>query len=523
MVLGLLLAAGAVAAVWYAASQPSAAHPQLAAESAEEPVAATPLPAAHPSYRAPAVAGSWYPDQPAELAALVDGFLKAAGTEADCSALPEAVVSPHAGYRFSGPVAGHAFAAVRGCHVRRVWVLGPSHKLPIKGVALYRDEAFLTPLGNLPLDTAVLERLAGQDGFAWLEGSDGGEHSIEMELPLLQRALGSFELVPLLVGELDPDGARAVASVLRDEIGPGDLVVVSGDFTHYGPNFSYTPFTKDLAKELHKLDHGAWDSVADPDPDEFYRYRTETGATICGRNPLLLLSALVAEGTFGTELAYDTSGAITENWTNSVSYLAGRLDGPSWSGKGPQHGVARLVEPKTGEALLELAQESLEHWFETGTPLEVDPSKLPPDSQKVLGAFVTLETADGSLRGCIGEIVARRQAWEAVAARAVDAAIHDRRFKPVTAEEFKSLSVEVTLLGPSRKVGGPESIIVGRHGVVMTQGRRVATFLPQVAPEQSWDRWQTLNALARKAGIDPRQIRSTQLEVYEAQVIEGHD
>jgi len=467
--------------------------------------------------RKPAVAGSWYPSNPDKLAAEVDEFLGATGATGHCETPPMALVSPHAGYAYSGPTAAYAYAQLRGCAVRRVWVLAPSHRMGFSGAAVYDVEAFRTPLGDLPVDLATAGRIADKPGLQWIRRDDGGEHSLEIQLPLLQRALGAFELVPILVGQLSAGQAKQIADALRDEVGPGDVVVVSTDFTHFGWRFGYQPFKDDLPENLNALDHGAWERLAAGDPDGFHAYIDRTGATICGRNPLEILAALLPEGAKGTELSYTTSGEITGDWSNSVSYLAARFDGPGWKGRGPQTGGARLVSDETAVALLELARKALHHWFEVGKPLEVDPNDLPADASKQLGAFVTL-TKHGALRGCIGEIEARRPVWKAVASRAVDAAIHDTRFSPVTAAELSELDVEVSLLGPTWEVPGPEAVVVGRHGVVITSGFRGATFLPQVAPEQGWDRDTMLHALLRKAGLPQSALEGARIEVYEAQV-----
>jgi AmmeMemoRadiSam system protein B/AmmeMemoRadiSam system protein A len=429
-------------------------------------------------------------------------------------------VAPHAGYTYSGPSAGQVFAQVRGCAVRRVWLLGPSHRLHLKGAGLYAVDAFRTPLGDLPLDRAVVERLAEKPGFSMLTRGDGGEHSLEIELPFLQRALGAFELVPLLMGQVDPAVAAQVAEALRAELGPGDLVVISTDFTHYGARFGYEPFAgqDDLPARLSELDHGAWELVAKPDPQALHAYLERTGATICGRAGLLVAAALVGPGAQGTEITYASSGAQTGDWENAVCYLGGRLDGPAWTGRGPQTGIARLVAPETAEILLKLARQSLETWFRDGRMLQVDPATLPADAQTVLGAFVTLEE-HGQLRGCIGEITPRRPVYLAVVERAVDAAIHDPRFDPVRASELPDLELDISLLGPTRPVPGPASVIVGRHGVVLAKGGRSATFLPQVGPEQGWDRDTLLVYLARKAGLPPSAIPEAKIEVYEAQVV----
>ncbi|MBN2797536.1 MAG: AmmeMemoRadiSam system protein B [Deltaproteobacteria bacterium] len=466
--------------------------------------------------RLPAVAGSWYSADPTVLGPEIDRYL--AGPAPDCAERPLALVVPHAGYRYSGAVAGEAFRQVRGCTVRRVWVLAPAHRVRLDGAGLYPVRAFRTPLGDLPLDLRAQEALIASGEFKLLSRGDGGEHSLEIELPLLQRALGAFELVPILVGNLDPARARRVADVLRPLLGPDDLVVVSTDFTHYGERFGYTPFPADAAlpQALDALDHQVWEQVVARDPEGLHEVVTRTGATVCGRNALKVLAALLPAGARVSRLRYTTSGAMTGDWANSVSYLAGAARGTGWSGLGPSSGGARFVSPETGAWLLDLAHRSQAWWYAHQTELPVAPAEVPEEARRVLGAFVTL-TDRGALRGCIGEIEPRRPVWEAVRARAVDAAVHDARFQPVRAEEIEGLDLDITLLGPSWTVAGPEAVILGRHGIVVREGRRRATFLPQVAPEQGWDRATTLSRLRRKAGIAPRS--QVEIDVYEAQVI----
>ena len=519
-VLALLLVAALVVASACKAQDPST--PPAEPPTTPEPALEQDQMQGDITVRESAIAGSWYPGDPRALASEVDGYLDAA-PRGDCSQLPLVLVAPHAGYRYSGAAAGQVFAQVRDCHVRRVWVLAPSHRLPLRGVGLYSVDAFRTPLGDLPTDRSVLERLAGQAHFQWLEQGDGGEHALEIELPFLQRALGGFELVPLLLGRITPAEAVAIADAIRPELGPGDLVVISTDFTHYGDRFGYAPFagTDDLPGELSKLDRGAWELATKLEPQAFYDYVQQTGATICGRAGLLLAATLVPPSAQGQELVYTTSGELTGDWSNTVSYLGGRFDGPAWSGLGPQTGVARLVSSETADLLLRLARQSLEHWYEHGTMLEVDPDSLPDDAHTVLGAFVTLEQGH-QLRGCIGEITARRPAYEAVIARAVDAAIHDPRFDAVEQRELDGLTLDISLLGPTRQVPSTRSVIVGRHGVVISHQGRSATYLPQVGPEQGWDRDTMLGYLSRKAGFPASKLSDAKIEVYEAQVVREH-
>jgi AmmeMemoRadiSam system protein B len=180
--------------------------------------------------RQPAVAGTFYPDDPAVLAAAVDAYLDAAPTGA--GALPRALVAPHAGYVYSGPVAGAAFATLRRaperCH--RVVLLGPSHYVAFAGLALSSAEAFATPLGRVPLDGGAREALAELPQVLLADAAHAREHSLEVELPFLQRTLGEFRLVPLSVGEASDD---EVVAALERLAGEETLIVVSTDLSHY--------------------------------------------------------------------------------------------------------------------------------------------------------------------------------------------------------------------------------------------------------------------------------------------------
>jgi AmmeMemoRadiSam system protein B len=182
--------------------------------------------------REPAVAGSFYPAEPEVLAANVDGFLKGARVEADRPA-PKAVIVPHAGYVYSGPIAGSAYAALRPARdtVRRVVLLGPSHRLPLRGLATSSAATFRTPLGSVPVDHEAVGRIEALPQVRALDAAHALEHSLEVQLPFLQRVLQDFALVPLSVGDADDDEVAEVLEALWD--GPETLIVVSSDLSHY--------------------------------------------------------------------------------------------------------------------------------------------------------------------------------------------------------------------------------------------------------------------------------------------------
>lgn len=186
-----------------------------------------------PLARPPAVAGTFYPARPAELAATVDRLLDAAGDAPPQR--PKALIVPHAGYIYSGPTAARAYAALRPWRrqIRRVVLLGPTHRVPVDGLALPECEAFATPLGDVRLDLDAMADLADLPQVGRSEDAHAWEHSLEVHLPFLQRVLDDFTLVPLAVGQATPEAVAEVLERLWD--GDQTLIVVSSDLSHYLP------------------------------------------------------------------------------------------------------------------------------------------------------------------------------------------------------------------------------------------------------------------------------------------------
>jgi AmmeMemoRadiSam system protein B len=206
--------------------------------------------------RPPAVAGSFYPDRPDRLRAAVEGFL----TKADPwrpERAPKAVITPHAGYVYSGPVAGHAFAALRGAaaKIRRVVVIGPAHFVPIRGLALPTVAAFRTPLGDVPLDTGAIEAVLDLPQVQIADAPHQGEHALEVELPFLQAVLCDFALVPLVVGDATPEEVAQALDRLWD--GPETFLVISSDLSHYEPYGSAREHDAATAASIEALDEAA--------------------------------------------------------------------------------------------------------------------------------------------------------------------------------------------------------------------------------------------------------------------------
>lgn len=459
--------------------------------------------------RPPAVAGSWYPADPETLGEKVDGLLAEAKAPDLGEAPLRALLAPHAGYMFSGAPAASAFKALRGRTYRRVIVIGPSHRRHFTGLALPEATHFATPLGEIPLDMEAMRRLKELPLFPVGNAAHAQEHSVEMMLPFLQRVLEpGWKMIPLVMGEMTPEEYVQAAEALRPLAGEKTLLVLSGDFTHYGPNYSYMPYpnNEQLPDKLRTLDLGAFDLFAQGDGAGLLAYARRTGISACALGPMLLLAPLLGEEFRVQLLDYRTSGGLTGDYANSVSYVAAAVTGARpFAPLKPEVQEAADLPEESLVQLHRLANRSLALAVEKGpaavvTDQIVSAMGVSEPFKEKSGAFVTLKK-DGELRGCIGTIQPVQPLYAAVVENAVNAALHDTRFTPVKAAELEGMEVEVSVLSPLTPIDGPEKFEVGRHGIVLTKHGRRAVFLPEVAPEQGWTREETLSQLSLKAGL----------------------
>ena len=462
------------------------------------------------------IAGAWYSSGRSHLHGELHEFLDDADRYE--GSRPLALICPHAGYRFSGPTAAWAFRALEKERYDRVFILGPSHSHPLSGLGVGSWTHYDTPLGQVPIDLSAVERLTQHARIAVVEGVDAKEHSVEMEVPFLQVAAMGSTIVPLVVGHLDAEGVEDVAGALRAEVGPGDLVVVSTDFAHVGPRFGYSPDVgEDEAAGIRALDMGAFEAFASLDLARFLAYKEDTGITVCGYRPLAVLQAMLPEGAVADLRHYDTSGRMTGDWANTVSYVAAVATGPLWDGRGADLSTWRfgIAEQQT---LLKLARDSILARLEGGGPPGLSGYDITDEMRKDSGAFVTL-TIGGHLRGCIGEIPSTRPLVEVVREHAVDAGFRDPRFSPLTRDEYGRIDIEISVLTPPVPVAGYKDIVLGRDGIYLINGMRRAVYLPQVAVEQGWTLDETLTSLARKAGLSSDGWKNgATFEVFQAQV-----
>ncbi|KAJ3276238.1 hypothetical protein HDV01_005686 [Terramyces sp. JEL0728] len=275
---------------------------------------------------------SWYEGDPQILNQQLEQFLNNADTAPSNA---RAIIAPHAGYRFSGPTAASAYNSISPESIQRVFLLGPSHKVYLKGCALSSNEYYETPLGDIKLDLEVIRSLLDTRKYSTMSASvDKNEHSLELHLPFIQKIMssksGHYTLVPILVGDLTQidDIARTLTAYLNDK---QNLFVISSDFCHWGERFDFTPFDPSIAihSYIENLDHQGMDLISSLSYPAFLKYLKETKNTICGRNPILLLLRTVELlGASHWELKfvkYAQSSKVVETRDSSVSYASGYL------------------------------------------------------------------------------------------------------------------------------------------------------------------------------------------------------
>ncbi|HUT51508.1 MAG TPA: AmmeMemoRadiSam system protein B [Alphaproteobacteria bacterium] len=441
------------------------------------------------SIRPPAIAGTFYPGEQAALRGMIDQCMKAVRVK---QAPPKALVAPHAGYIYSGPIAATAYASLAPIadKVTRVVLLGPSHRVAFEGMALSSASAFRTPLGDVPIDRAACERIAKLPGVQTLDTAHAEEHSLEVHLPFLQTVLSDFSLVPIVVGRAPEAQVDAVLQALWG--GEETLVVVSSDLSHYHDYAAAQRMDGAASLAIETLD------AAKLGDDQ-----------ACGRYPVKgLLARARALDLRATTLDLRNSGDTAGDKARVVGYGAYAFEYAA---------SARLPDDQR-RYLGEIARASIRQG--AGRPTSNIGGPRDPQAQPKLhlrnvprplmsarASFVTV-TLDGNLRGCVGSVAPHQALVVDVAASAYKAAFSDPRFPPVTQGEAARIEIGVSILSHTRPIAfSSEAELIDAlnpdiDGVVLAHGEQRGLFLPQV-----WESLRTPDAFLRrlkeKAGLKP--------------------
>ncbi len=476
-----------------------------------------------PGIRPPAVAGSFYPDDPEMLRRAIRFYMDDAVAGSGGGAL--VLIAPHAGYIYSGQIAADAYKQAAEGEWKTVVILGTNHTVPrFRGVSIWHDGAYRTPLGDAPVDVPLARLLMEADGrFLFRRDGHEKEHSVEVQVPFVQLLFPEAKILPLVIGSDDPGLCRDLGrAIVEATAGRRVLIVASSDLSHY-PSFD----------DAWKTDRRLLRAIAGGDPEEMRRVIADEigrgapglSTCACGSGPILAAPAVAerAGARKGRVVSYANSGdtAIGDR-ERVVGYGAVAFE--RGSGEPDLSGLERpapffregSLTDREREYLIDHARRTVAWYLTSRTAPLARPSAGRLWAKQ--GVFVTLEM-NHRLRGCIGHMAEDRPLCQVVGAMALQAAFNDRRFRPLTPDEFGAIDFEISVLTPRRKIGGADEIVIGRHGVVLEKGGRSAVYLPQVAPEQGWNREETLSHLCEKAGLAGDCWRkNASFSVFEAEV-----
>jgi len=470
--------------------------------------------------RPPAVAGQFYPDNPGVLRKAVEAFLADAPSPRGDEVI--AIVAPHAGYIYSGQVAADAWRQAAGGRYDLVVILGTNHTGAVgNAVAAYPGDAFETPLGVVWIDKDTEgELLRESPDCLHNSAAHGREHSIEVQVPFVQVLFPQAKILPLVVGRPDVELCRRFGEALAKVVkGKRALIVASSDLSHY-PSYD----------DAVRADRQTLEAVCSLDPRTLSRRIREIESlslrdlhtAACGEAPIMAAQAAArALGAKGARVvSYANSGdAAVGDRSRVVGYGAvvmTREAAPPPTGEERGPGGGGDLTPEDRRALLGHARKTIEQFLTLRTvPAARGFSEA---ARQKRGVFVTLKK-HGQLRGCIGHMAPDTPLADLVGSMALQSAFNDPRFPPVKAEELKDIEIELSVLTPMKPVSGPEEIVVGRDGVLLTKGGRSAVFLPQVAVEQNWTKEEMLDHLAMKAGLPPKSWKEgCRFQTFQAEV-----
>jgi AmmeMemoRadiSam system protein B/AmmeMemoRadiSam system protein A len=465
--------------------------------------------------RKPAAAGRFYPGDPAQLKSDMVDLFRTAKPKTLNNVV--AIISPHAGYVFSGGVAASGFNQFDPDRkYDNVFVIASSHQVSFMGASIYNKGDYVTPLGSVPVNRELADELIGSNPvFTFNPEADKTEHSLEVQVPFLQYHLKQpFKLVPIVLGTQSEQTCMKVAQALKPYFGGNNLFVISTDFSHY-PSY-------DDAKAT---DKATCDAILKGDPEGLVnfldKYKTKKvgnlATNLCGWTSVLTLLYMISgdpscslqpvEYRNSGDSQYGDRQQVVGYWAIAVTKTGNTSQSSSFE--------FTLNEKET---LLKIARNTVQAYVSTRRRPGIDTTGFTDNLKLHTGAFVTLKE-NGELRGCIGRFTADVPLYQVVQEMAIASSTEDTRFMPVTPAEVPKLEVEISVLSPMKRIYSADEIVLGKHGIYIKKGWSSGTFLPQVATETGWTKEEFLGHCSRdKAGIGWDGWKSAELYTYEALV-----
>ena len=434
-----------------------------------------------------------------------------------------AIISPHAGYIFSGGIAASAFSCIpKNADYKNIFIIGSSHIMSFDGASVYHTGDYVTPLGKLKVNREIAAKLRTNSIFMFPETAHIKEHSLENQMPFIQYYFPNPpQIVPVIIATDNLRTIKAIAEALRPWFTEDNLFVISSDFSHYPPY-----------KDAREVDKTTADAIISGDSEIFLetlqknaqKSIPDLATSMCAWTSGLTLLYLVNKDPKleFKKISYCNSGDSPSGDKNQVvGYNAIGLiekDQKNTGDRGMDSEVSFTKEEIN--QLFTIARNSIHKMLYENQKLTIDPSTISPNLKKNMGAFVTLNI-DGNLRGCIGRFTSDDPLYEVVNQMAIASAFDDTRFTPLSKEEFNKIKIEISVLGPLKKIKNISEIVLGKHGIYIKKDFRSGTMLPQVATGNHWTLEQFLGYTSRdKAGLGWDGWKNADIYIYEAVVLE---
>jgi AmmeMemoRadiSam system protein B/AmmeMemoRadiSam system protein A len=465
--------------------------------------------------RKPAVAGKFYPSDVKQLEAEVKEFLR----NSDSKQLGEisGLISPHAGYVFSGRTAATAFAQLNPESIfENIFIIGSSHHHHFGKAAVYSEGDWEMPYGKESVNADIGNELANKYPEIFTDNPlyHKEEHSLEVQLPFLHyRLKNPYKIVPIIIGCSDTGVCRSIALALKPYMTAKNLFVVSTDLSHY-PAY-------DDAK---KADKNTINAILTGNPEKLVmalngntrQHIPGLATSLCGWTSVLTFMMMTEEiGGFEYHLI-DACNSGDAKYYGKKDSVVGYCSTAITRNENTKSEFNLNDHEK--KLLLGIARKTLENYFAHTKTEVINKNELTNNLKAYCGAFVTLHI-DGRLRGCIGRMTGNVLLYELVSEMAISAAFHDRRFSPLQSSELQRVKIEISVLSPMKKIDDISEIELGKHGILIENGYRSGVFLPQVATETGWTLEEYLGHCARdKAGLGWEGWRNANIYVFTAEV-----
>lgn len=437
-----------------------------------------------------------------------------------------AIISPHAGYVFSGEIAAAAFSSIpRNAVYKNIFIIGSSHVMYFDGASVYNSGDYITPLGKLPVNKEIANKLIIENKvFQFPTDAHVQEHSIEVQLPFIQTYFKELPpIVPIILGTDNENTIKKIAEALKPYFKPENLFVISSDFSHY-------PSYKDAVEN----DRLTAESIISGNPKTFLNTIKKNSeknikglvTSMCGWTSGLTL-LLLTEGNSHLEyrlIDYSNSGDSPYGTKDEVvGYNAIAVISKTKTPEESQVTESEFSFSKEEKALLfKIAKNSIHSMLYNNKRYEPEAKNMPSNLMQQYGAFVTLKI-NGELRGCIGRFISSEPLYKVVGESAVSSAFEDPRFSPLTKEEYEKTEMEITVLGPLKRINNINEIVLGKNGIYIKKGSSTGTMLPQVAIENNWTVEEFLGYTSRdKAGIGWDGWKDAEIYIYDGLVLEDN-